>query len=177
MPGEVESETRDPAVSRTGRVPRTSFTPHPADPALTLGAMSELSVRGYALTADEGVTDREAEVKASNRSTGGSLAVYRSIVDGQGPPFHIHRHEDEAIFVLSGVLEAECGEETLTAHAGGFIFLPRGFGHTFRSVDGPAEILFMVAPGRIDEFFLQRDRLTAEGADPAEISRLVREYM
>lgn len=134
-------------------------------------------VRGYALSADEGVPGRDAEVKASSLSTGGSLAVYRSTVDGPGPPFHIHQHEDEAIFVLSGVLEATCGEEKLTATVGGFIFLPRGYGHTFRSVDGPAEILFMVAPGRLDEFFLRRDRLVAEGADPTEIARLVGEYM
>lgn len=135
------------------------------------------TVRGYALSADEGVSGRDAEVKASSQSTGGSLAVYRTTVDGPGPPFHVHQHEDEAIFVLGGILEATCGEETLTATSGGFIFLPRGYGHTFRSVDGPAEILFIVAPGRLDEFFMKRDRLVAEGADPSEIARLVREYM
>lgn len=135
------------------------------------------TARGYALSADEGVPGRDAEVKASSSSTGGSLAVYRSTVDGPGPPFHIHQHEDEAIFVLNGVLEATCGEETLTAATGGFIFLPRGYGHSFRSVDGPAEILFIVAPGRLDEFFMERDRLVAVGADPSEIARLVREYM
>lgn len=134
-------------------------------------------VRGYMVRADEGVDDRGAEVKASNRSTGGSLAVYRSVVDGQGPPPHTHAHEDETIFVLTGVIEAECGDEVFTANEGDLVFLPRHFQHTFRSIDGPAEILFLVTPGRLDEFFVERDRLVSEGADRTEIARLISSYM
>ena len=136
----------------------------------------EQSIGGYALSADEGVPGREPEVKASSVSTGGSLALYRSIVDGQGPPPHVHRSEDEAIFVLSGVIEAECGPDTFVAGEGGFVFLPRGLVHTFRSVDGPAEILFMAVPGRIDEFFVERDRLMAEGASRDDIMDLIRRH-
>lgn len=75
--------------------------------------------------------------------------------------------------MLSGSIEAECGSDTLTAGTGGVIFLPRGLSHTFRSVGGPAEILFIVTPGKLDEFFRRRD---AGDADPAEIAQLAREY-
>lgn len=136
-----------------------------------------MQIHGYLVKADEGVDDRGTEVKASSRSTGGSLAVYRSVIDGQGPPPHTHTHEDETIFVLNGVLEAECGDEVFTASEGDLIFLPRHFQHTFRSVGGPAEILFLVTPGRLDEFFRERDRLVAEGADPGEIAKLISSYM
>lgn len=128
------------------------------------------------LTADEGVPDREPDVKASSASTHGALALYRSVVDGLGPPCHVHVHEDEAIYVLAGSLEADCGDETFTAGPGSFVFMPRGLWHTFHSVDGPAEILFTAVPGRIDEYFVERDRLVAAGAEPEEIFRLARTF-
>ncbi|MFP3915960.1 MAG: cupin domain-containing protein, partial [Actinomycetota bacterium] len=109
-------------------------------------------------------------------STAGSLAVYRSVIDGPGPPPHVHSHEDETIFVLAGMIEADCGDETFRATEGDLIFLPRGFMHTFRSLDGPAEILFLVTPGRLDEFFAERDRLLAEGADRSDIAKLASSY-
>lgn len=54
-------------------------------------------VKGYLIRADEGIDERGPEVKASSESTGGSVAIYRSVVDGAGPPVHIHTHEDETI--------------------------------------------------------------------------------
>lgn len=136
----------------------------------------ESQVRGYLVKADQGVDDRGSEVKASSRSTGGSLAIYRSIVDGEGPPPHTHTREDETIFVLAGAIEAECGDEVFTAHEGDLVFLPRHFRHTFRSIDGPAAILFMVTPGHLDEFFVERDRLLADGADRTEVAKLASSY-
>lgn len=132
--------------------------------------------RGYLVKADDGVDNRSPEVKASSHSTGGSLAVYRSVVDGEGPPPHIHTHEDETIFVLAGTIEAECGDEVFTATEGDLVFLPRHFQHTFRSIGGPAEILFLVTPGHLDEFFVERDRLLAKGADRTEVAKLASTY-
>lgn len=74
------------------------------------------------------------------------------------------------------MIEAQCGDETFIAGEGDTIFLPRGFAHTFRSLDGPATILFIVTPGRLDEFFAERDRLIAEGADRSEIAKLAADY-
>lgn len=53
------------------------------------------------------------------------------------------------------------------------VFLTRGLTHTFRSVDGAAEILFIVTPGYLDEFFELRGQATS----PAEISELVRRFL
>ena len=131
------------------------------------------TVRGYVLGPDEGVPGRGPEVKCSASSTGSSLALYQTVVDGQGPPPHRHVHEDETIVVLDGTMQAECGDETWTGGPGTTFFLPRGLPHTFRSVDGPATILFIVTPGGLDEFF----RLREQASSPEEVAELVARFL
>jgi quercetin dioxygenase-like cupin family protein len=46
---------------------------------------------------------RGPEVKASGRSTSGSLTLIEAAIDG-GPPRHTHRREDESFYVLTGTL-------------------------------------------------------------------------
>lgn len=79
--------------------------------------------RGYVLGPEEGVPGRDGQVKGSNASTGGSLAVYRTVVDGQGPPPHRHSREDETIIVLDGTMQADCGDDAFTGGPGSAIFL------------------------------------------------------
>lgn len=117
--------------------------------------------RGYVLGPDEGVPGRSADVKCSNESTGGSLAIYRTVLDGQGPPPHRHSHEDETIIVLAGTMAADCGEDTFEGGPGSTLFLPRGLTHTFRSIGGPATFLFIVTPGHLDEFFRAQESVTS----------------
>lgn len=128
---------------------------------------------GYVLAPDEGVPGRDVDVKCSLASTGGSLAVYRTVLDGDGPPPHRHTHEDETIVVLDGTVEAECGSDVFTASTGATVFMPRGLTHTFRPMGGPATILFIVTPGHLDEFF----RLKDEGDGPVDVGRLVQEFL
>ena len=142
--------------------------PQPTPPGHPLDPFDHPTpTRGYALPSDVGVDGRGAEVRCSNRSTGGSLALYRTVVDGAGPPPHRHDDTDETIHVLEGTMQVECGDDTWTCPAGTTAFLPRHLTHTFRSVDGPATILFIVTPGRLDEFFRMRE----EGMSPAEAFR------
>src|SRR5437016_13378901 len=71
--------------------------------------------------------------KATGESTGGSLALLEaSIPPGSGPPPHVHADEDEAFYVLAGVLELVAGDEILIARAGDFVFVPRGTLHCFK---------------------------------------------
>lgn len=137
------------------------------------GASAPVPSSGYVLGPDEGVPGRDPEVKCSLGSTGGSLALYRTVVDGGGPPPHQHAHEDETIFVLEGTMEVECGPDTWSGGPGTTFFLPRGLLHTFRSLDGPATILFLVTPGNLDEFF----RLKDQASSPAEVVELVRRFL
>ena len=48
-----------------------------------------------------------------------------------GPGLHVHTREDEAIYVIEGVLTVRQGEKTHEAGAGTLVWLPRNEPHTF----------------------------------------------
>jgi quercetin dioxygenase-like cupin family protein len=131
----------------------------------------EAGVRGYVVPAGQGVPGRGRDVKASGRSTAGSLTVMEITID-QGPPRHTHTREDESIYVFTGALHVECGEDRFEAGPGSFVFLPRNLPHRFRSIDGPATGLLIVTPGGLDEYFAEL-RATA---DPAQIALVQERY-
>jgi mannose-6-phosphate isomerase-like protein (cupin superfamily) len=46
-------------------------------------------------------------------------------------PLHVHHGDDEAWYVLEGVLRIQRGEEVVEAKAGSGVFVPRGIKHTY----------------------------------------------
>jgi mannose-6-phosphate isomerase-like protein (cupin superfamily) len=136
---------------------------------------NEPAVRGYVVGTGEGVPDRTPDVKASGRSTGGSLTVMELAVDG-GPPRHTHTREDESLYVFTGVVDVECGEDRFEAGPGSFVFLPRNLPHAFRSVGGPVTALLIVTPGGLDSYFAELHAAMRSNADPAEVKRIQDAY-
>lgn len=137
--------------------------------------MSEQLIKGYRVEAGAGLAHRVPGVKASAVSTGGSLTLIESTIDG-GPPRHLHRNEDESFYVLAGRLEVECGEDRFTARRGAFVFLPRNVPHAFRSVDGPATALVIGTPGGLDEYFAALRAAGEAGAGPEEMARILADH-
>lgn len=131
--------------------------------------------RGYVVGPGEGVAGRGPEVKASGRSTDGSLTVIEVPIEG-GPPRHTHTREDESLYVRSGTLEVECGDDRFQAEPGSFVFLPRNLPHTFRSVGGRATALLVVTPGGLDEYFAELSAALAAHADPAQVRTIQQRY-
>ncbi len=129
---------------------------------------NEPVIRGYVLSRGEGVPDRGPEVKASRWSTGGSLTLIEFTIDG-GPPKHTHTREDESFYVLTGVMDVQCGGDRFEAGPGSFVFLPRNLPHVFRSVGGPATALLIVTPGGLDEYFAELSAALAANADAAQV--------
>jgi mannose-6-phosphate isomerase-like protein (cupin superfamily) len=133
-------------------------------------------IRGYVTGPHQGVPDRGSEVKASGRSTGGSLTVIEIVVDGQGPPRHTHTREDESVYVFTGRLDVECGDDRFEAGPGSFVFLPRDLPHTFRSIDGTATGLLIVAPGGLDQYFAELHAALSENDDRSGIAKVQAKY-
>jgi mannose-6-phosphate isomerase-like protein (cupin superfamily) len=109
-------------------------------------------VRGYVLGQDAGVPGSGPDVKATAAATAGALTVMESTVT-QGPPRHVHAHEDECFYVLTGMLVVSCGDDVFEAGPRSFVFLPRGIPHTFHAADGQAEVLLIAVPGGIEHYF------------------------
>jgi len=73
------------------------------------------------------------------------------VAPGAGP--HYHRARDEFFYVLTGELVLRIGDQTQTAPAGTFAFVPRGSVHGFRNASSDdASLLVMHHPGGFEQF-------------------------
>jgi quercetin dioxygenase-like cupin family protein len=110
-------------------------------------------LRPYVLKPGEGWTYRfglDFTVKSREAGPANGAAVLEYVTrQGEEPPRHTHRTEDEMFYVLAGEVAFHCGEETFEVATGGFIFLPRGIphGYTLRS-EGPVRLLVITSPVR-----------------------------
>lgn len=92
-------------------------------------------------------------ILAGGQETGGGyLFAEQRPALGFSAPLHVHKHEDEAFYLLSGQLEVMCGEEQWRLEPGGFAFLPREVPHSFL-VTAPGTALLLVAhPAGFEHF-------------------------
>jgi quercetin dioxygenase-like cupin family protein len=113
------------------------------------------------VSAAEGETVRwgpvgRIRVVASSHATDGSFSIVESIEPpGSGSPLHVHHGEAEAFWIIEGTLELTCGEDTLTASAGDFVYTPRDIPHKYVVVgEKPARVLLLFSRPGFEQFFL-----------------------
>ena len=86
-------------------------------------------------------------------ATGGSFSLVESVAfRSTEPPLHVHHHEDEAWYVLSGQMTFYVGDQVLEAAAGSFVFAPRGIPHSFTVDEEPTRVLVFNAPAGFERF-------------------------
>jgi quercetin dioxygenase-like cupin family protein len=92
----------------------------------------------------------------SGEDTGGAYCLLElRVAPGKGVPRHTHSREDEALFVLSGELEATVGKERFTLRAGDTLIAPRNFPHQLRNPGNVANhYLIMFSPAGFEEFLI-----------------------
>ena len=74
-----------------------------------------------------------------------------------GPSLHVHAHEDEASYVVAGVLTVVLGDERFDVPAGGIAWLPRGVPHTFANLTAePVRVVGMVVPAGLEGMFAEQ---------------------
>jgi mannose-6-phosphate isomerase-like protein (cupin superfamily) len=65
-------------------------------------------------------------------------------------PLHLHRHDDEAWYVLEGTLAFQIGEAVLEAHPGDAVLAPRGTPHTYWNPEAEPARYLIVMTARIN---------------------------
>lgn len=125
-----------------------------------------LSTRESAKRITLGTTDLLHRI--SSKDTGGSYSVVEFITaPARGVGMHVHKHEDELVFLAEGTLEVTVGDDTLTVDQGAMAMLPRGIPHGFVNVgDKPSRLVAILLPGGLDQFFLEMGALFAHGREP-----------
>jgi len=135
------------------------------------------------LRADEGahfnVFGSAVTYKATAEDTAGafSLAI-ETTPPGAGLPLHIHHREDEAMYILEGEYEIQCGDRTLRADPGTFVFLPRDVPNRYENVgDKPGRFLHITSPGGFEQVVAETSRLLSAGhADMQKVNDVARDH-
>ncbi len=145
--------------------PGASVAGHPSNEQPGLKAAISAAGEGDCLN----VIGIPTTVKLAAEQTGGVLSAF--ITEDPklaGPPLHIHREEDESMFVLEGDYRIRVGDTLRDVSPGDFAFFPRGVAHTYARIgDSPGRLLVLTTPGGYEAFFRDVDQLCAAG--PPEI--------
>ena len=91
-----------------------------------------------------------------------------------GPGLHVHSHEDEAIFVITGTLTFIVGERRFEAGPGTLVWLPREIPHTFANLgDEPVWTFGVITPAGLEGMFKEHAEYFASLDGPPDEQRLV----
>jgi len=100
------------------------------------------------------VPGHKVTIKLSSQDTNGSFSLLEVELNGDGPPQHIHKNEDETFYVLEGEVKFLLGEHTSIAKEGTFVNIPKGTRHAFCRVDKKnAKLLATFTPAGFEKFF------------------------
>lgn len=101
-------------------------------------------------------------LKIASQDTDGALSVFEYIGNEKGgPPLHIHPHQDEIFFIVSGDYLFQVGSERYQLQTGDTIFLPRNVPHTFAQLSKTGKMFFLFQPsGKMEDFFRTIGNLT-----------------
>jgi len=121
-------------------------------------------------------------VVASADATDGAFSMVEATEPpGSAAPLHVHHREAEAFFVLDGAIELTCGEQTVAARTGDFVYTPKGVAHKYTVVgDRAARILLFFSRPGFESFFLDGgspvDQPPAGPPDPERMQQLFAKY-
>jgi quercetin dioxygenase-like cupin family protein len=123
--------------------------------------------------------------KLEEQQAGGSLVCLEiTVPPGEGIPSHMHRDEDESIYVITGRIALD-GDDlpapAVNLDAGSFFHGPRGRWHGFHCVGTEAaKILVFITPGASSQAMFCRlaelTRLHGPKIDPAMVAEVARDH-
>lgn len=104
----------------------------------------------------------------SAAETGGTFSLFEN--SSEAPtrtPVHVHRDDDETLYVLEGELQAIVAGETRTVRAGEAVFLPRSVPHQLVNETGlRARYLLLCTPSVFEAFLQDAGQRLGVGESP-----------
>jgi uncharacterized cupin superfamily protein len=117
--------------------------------------------------------------KLTLAETAGAYYVFEVVTPpGAGVPPHVHKHEDEIIYLIDGQLSILLGDRRFQAGSGDTIHFPRFQSHAFQNNGATdARTLWTVIPGsRFEQFFLELAALPAGPPDLEKVGAIFHRY-
>lgn len=105
----------------------------------------------------------------AGESASGLSAVEFTAPRGFGPPLHLHREEDELLYVLDGEIRLDVGAESHVATAGTLASLPHGVPHVFQVLSERARFLTVTAGRQGAPSFDRFVRALGSPTDPHDL--------
>lgn len=143
---------------------------------------TKMTIEPYILTREEGRSiwflGTLMTIKASGEQSNGAYGLIEQVLPpGFATPLHVHHREDEAFYLLEGEATFTCGEQTMKASPGSYIFFPRDIPHWFY-IQGTqqARLLQLNFPAGLENFFVEAGEpapeLTLPPAGPPDFEKL-----
>lgn len=135
---------------------------------------TESITKPYRLAAGEGLADvwwkaGRITVKATGVETGGRLVQFEATdPHGSAPPMHVHRNEDELMYILDGEVTVLVGDERIDLGKGDLAFVPHGVVHSYIVRSERARMLGTITPGGFEQLFVNHGLPVTDGEQPAE---------
>ena len=112
--------------------------------------------------------------KADGATTGDAFVVAETTLQPGGfePPLHLHREMAEVLYVLSGRLDLQVGDDHRIAVPGTFVGIPAGVAHTMSVAgDEPVKMLMILSnPARALQMIDTLEQAFADGEPDPETS-------
>ncbi len=105
-----------------------------------------------------GPTGGAWRTRVRGADTGGLLIIGDALMPpmSAGPSLHVHTREDEACYVVEGVLTVVLGDDRFEVPTGGIAWLPRGVPHTFANLTTElVRVVGMTVPAGLEGMFAE----------------------
>lgn len=112
-------------------------------------------------------------------SDGAVLVLEQVVAPGLIGPPHVHEHESQACYVLSGRIGHWVGGEEVEVGPGGYVHRPAGTPHSLWNKNAePASILEITYPAASFERYMRRlsDLIDSGGGDPDSVGELAAQF-
>jgi mannose-6-phosphate isomerase-like protein (cupin superfamily) len=103
--------------------------------------------------------NRPWRVLAGGERTGGAVTFGDARIppNSAGPGRHVHTREDEAIYVVEGVLTVEVGDQRFEAGPETLVWLPRNMPHVFANLSkGLVRTVGVITPSGLEGMFAEQ---------------------